>query len=93
MSTRQPGADAEVAILGGLLTTESPPCPSQWFQDVPGLVDIEDDPNAEPLRQAETAVVDAVHPIEKALHEGLFERVGYRVNPSMTLEELISPIR
>jgi phospholipase C len=66
----------------------SRPCYGQYFQDVPLLVDVEDqltDGDSENLPSS----VPAPSQMERAHADGFFERAGYRVAPSMSLRELI----
>jgi phospholipase C len=89
-----PDADARLDV-DTLVPDVSLPCYGRFFQDSPGLDQIEKTVikqpkgNSSPMRlpASEFGVV-GVHPLEQALHSGYFDRLGFRVRPSMTLAEL-----
>jgi phospholipase C len=78
----RPDADARLdprAIIPDL----SAACVGRTFQDVPGADQIEKAiiPQPQPYAAGTTSM-------ERALESGYFERLGYRVRPSLTLREL-----
>jgi phospholipase C len=60
------------------------PCKGQWFQDVPVLGDLENQ-----LLPGTSEHRDTTSQLERAYEAGFFDRMGYRVAPSMTLRELV----
>jgi phospholipase C len=69
------------------------PCSAYWVQDTPGLDQVgqvlfpRPRGNGLPVQVGEFGVA-GVHPLEEAARAGYFERLGYTIQPSMTLREL-----
>jgi hypothetical protein len=68
-------------------------CIGRTFQDVPGADDVEKALIAQPQGNALRSPfgVSGVSSMERAYEAGYFDRLGYKVKPSLTLAELTQP--
>jgi hypothetical protein len=68
-------------------------CVGRTFQDVPGADDVEKaiipQPQGASLRSP--FGVDGTSSMEQAAEAGYFDRLGYKIKPSLTLSELTTP--
>jgi len=60
------------------------------FQDVPGADDVEKAVITQPQPDSEFGIVGEAS-MERAVHAGYFDRLGYRVRPALTMAELPAP--
>jgi phospholipase C len=71
-----------------IIPSVSAACVGRTFQDVPGADDLEKALIPQPQPNSAPEPVIGVSAMERAAHAGYFERLGYRIRPSLTLAEL-----